>query len=67
MTGRLPVARSLFVAALAFETSAGHAHADVISGPRAYVLDALVAAPVLIGVAIVVGIVIWMVRRGRKR
>jgi len=44
-----------------------HAHADVISGPKAYVLDALAVAPVLIGVTVVVGVVIWIVRRGRKR
>jgi|RhiMethySRZTD1v2_1073278.scaffolds.fasta_scaffold52512_5 hypothetical protein len=41
--------------------------ADVISGPKAYVLDALRFAPMLFGGAIVVGVVAFIVLRGRKR
>jgi hypothetical protein len=43
------------------------AHADVISGPKAYVVDALAVAPALFGVTIVVGIAVWIAWRRRKR
>ncbi len=41
--------------------------ADVISGPKAYVLDAFRFAPFLFAGTIAIGIVVFFVMRRRKR